>query len=361
MKILLVEDESHTQEILQTALSRQNFLVDQATDGEMAWELIQQFNYDLVLLDVMLPKLDGFSLCRRLRQADNPVLILLLTIRDRLNDKILGFESGADDYLTKPFALPELFARIRSLTRRQATLVPPVLSYGLLSLNLTSRQITYAGQPLKVGRKEYLFLELLLRHPNRVFSRSEIIDRLWSLDQEVPNESTIKSHVRSIRRKLEQVGAKNAIETLYGQGYRLNPELLQSSQSPLSAAPAEHAIQEDSILEQVNQFTAQVWQRAYTKSLQQLNELEQAILSLSKETREEATRPQAIFMAHRLAGALSVFGFDRAAQMLLKIEDMLRQAQVSPDQVPQLLEGVRLVRSELEGQSLAGQENVTLW
>ncbi len=339
MRILLVEDDVHTQEILQVALTEQHFLVDQATDGEMAWEMLQQFAYDLVLLDVMLPRLDGIELCHRLRQAKNPVLIMLLTARDSLTDKLLGLESGADDYLTKPINLQELIAHIRTLTRRHPTAATPVLRCDRLCLNPTSREVTYDGQPLKIGRKEYLILELLLRHPHQVFSRTEVIDRLWSLDQEIPTEATVKSHIRSIRRKLEQVGAEDLIETLYGQGYRLNPALLSPADQPLSA----------SAVEEVNNLTAQVWQRAYAKCLVQITELEQAIASLQAGTLDEPLRQQAIFKAHKLAGSLGVFGFDVAAQLAQQVEDQFRQASISPAIAPQLLCYLQALRLELSG------------
>jgi len=144
------------------------------------------------------------------------------------------------------------------------------LTFERLRLDPVSREVTYDGQLLKIGRKEYLILELLLRHPSLVFNRHDIIDRLWSLDEEVPTEATVKSHVRSIRRKLEQVNASELIETLYGQGYRLNPAFL--------APPTPQLLSAENF--QVDTLTAQVWQRAYAKSLAKLSEIEQAIAAL---------------------------------------------------------------------------------
>jgi len=341
MRILLVEDDNHTLEILQATLAGQNFLVDSSTDGETAWELLQQFSYDLVLLDVMLPKLDGVSLCRRLRQAGNTVFVMLLTTLSTVNDKLQGLESGADDYITKPFHAQELTARIRTLTRRNATAISPVLTYDRLTLDPVSRQVTYDGQPLQIGRKEYLILELLLRHPHQVFSRNEIIDRLWSLDQEIPTEATVKSHIRSIRRKLERVGADDLIETLYCQGYRLNPALgQQPAVQPLSAPD----------LEKIDHLTAQVWQRAYVKSLDKIDELERAIALLQSGKLEESTRQQAVFMAHKLAGSLHVFGFEVAATLLQQVEDRFRQPSIAPTSATQLLQWTQMARLELAGQ-----------
>ncbi|MGE5656929.1 MAG: response regulator [Actinomycetota bacterium] len=341
MRILLVEDDSNTQEVLQAILAGKNFLVDGATDGETAWELLQQFAYDMVLLDVMLPKLDGVNLCRRLRQAKNPILIMLLTVRDSLTDKILGLESGADDYLTKPVQGQELIARIRTLARRSSSVVAEVLTCDRLCLDPVSRQVTYDGQLVKIGRKEYLILELLLRHPHQVFSRSEIIDRLWSLDEEIPTEATVKSHIRSIRHKLDRFGAADLIETLYGHGYRLNPAMLKPAVAQTSPEPS---------LEPINTLTAQVWQRAYTKSLDKIAELEQAISLLQAGKLEEAMQQQAVFTAHKLAGSLHLFGFEAAGQLLQQIEEVFRQAIVPPASASQLLQWTQMVRLDLAGQ-----------
>jgi DNA-binding response OmpR family regulator/HPt (histidine-containing phosphotransfer) domain-containing protein len=341
MRILLVEDDNHTLEILQAALTKQNFLVDEASDGETAWELLQQFSYDLVLLDVMLPKLDGISLCRRLRQAENPIMVMLLTHRSSVNDKLAGLESGADDYLTKPFNQQELTARIRALSRRSTAVASPVLTFDRLSLNPTSRQVTYDGQLLKIGRKEYLILELLLRHPQRVFSRYDFIERLWSLDEEIPTEATVKSHIRRIRRKLEEVGATDLIGTLYGQGYRLNPALLSSgTEQSTSLAHTE----------EIENLTAQVWQRAYAKSLGKIAELEQAIALLQVGELDETLAQEAVFVAHKLAGSLHVFGFEVAAQLLQQVEDTFRQQPLSPAIANQLLQWTQMARLELAGQ-----------
>jgi DNA-binding response OmpR family regulator/HPt (histidine-containing phosphotransfer) domain-containing protein len=341
MRILLVEDDNHTLEILQAALTEQNFLVDQASDGEMAWELLQQFSYDLVLLDVMLPKLDGISLCRRLRQAENPVMVMLLSYRSSVNDKLAGLESGADDYLTKPFNQQELTARVRALSRRSTAVTSPVLTFDRLSLDPTSRQVTYDGQMLKIGRKEYLILELLLRHPQQVFSRYDFIDRLWSLDEEIPTEATVKSHIRRIRRKLEEVGAGDLIETLYGQGYRLNPALLSPGTEqpmPLTETKA------------IEDLTTQVWQRAYARSLDKISELERAIALLQADRLDESLSQEAIFVAHKLAGSLHIFGFEAAANLLQRIEDTFRQKPLSPATANQLLQWTQMARLELAGQ-----------
>ncbi|HEY9657315.1 MAG TPA: response regulator transcription factor, partial [Allocoleopsis sp.] len=234
MRILLVEDDENLAKALADILTKHNYLVDVSTDGEIAWEMIHVVDYDLVLLDVNLPKLDGIMLCRRLRDRNQQVLVMLMTVRDSVTDKLLGLESGADDYLVKPLDMQELLARIRVLSRRFSESSTPLFTCGKLRLNPHMREISYDGNTIPFSRKEYLLIELFLQHPHRVFSRSDIVDHLWSLDN-LPTEDTVKSHIRRIRRKLGEVGAEDLIETLYGHGYRINPLFLKQS-------PSSHAL-----------------------------------------------------------------------------------------------------------------------
>ncbi|WP_416667665.1 response regulator transcription factor [Egbenema bharatensis] len=163
MRILLVEDDENLANALAVILHKHNYLVDVAPDGEMAWEMLHIIDYDLVLLDVNLPKLDGIGLCRRLRAHDRQVPVMLMTVRDSVTDKLLGLESGADDYLVKPFDMQELLARIRILSRRFSEPTTAVLSCGSIRLNPQMREIAYDGTVLPFSRKEYLLIELFLR------------------------------------------------------------------------------------------------------------------------------------------------------------------------------------------------------
>jgi DNA-binding response OmpR family regulator len=221
MRILLVEDDICLAETLAEALSDQLYTVDLASDGESAWEYAKILEYDLLLLDVMLPELDGISLCQRLRSHRQQMPILMLTACDTVSDKITGLDAGADDYIIKPVDLGELFARIRALLRRGSTSTLPVLEWEKLQLNPSTYEVSYGNQPLNLTRKEYSILELLLRNGRRVLSRSVIIDHIWQLDAP-PDENTIKVHIRSLRQKLRTAGASQAlIETVHGVGYRL--------------------------------------------------------------------------------------------------------------------------------------------
>ena len=223
MKLLLVEDDERVAEALAEDLTDQNYVVDVASDGEAGWELVEVFAYDLLLLDVALPKLSGVSLCERLRSCGYSMPILLLTGRDTSEDKIMGLDAGADDYVVKPFDLQELAARIRALLRRGGSTMPPVLEWGDLNLDPGTCEVTYVGQPLHLTPKEYCLLELFLRHGRRVFSRSAILEQLWSFESP-PEEETVKAHIKGLRQKLKLVGAPvDFIETVYGLGYRLTP------------------------------------------------------------------------------------------------------------------------------------------
>lgn len=221
MRILLVEDDECFAAALAEALSDQWYVVDVAKDGEVGWAQAQALNYDLILLDVMLPKLDGISLCKRLRTHSYGSPILMMTALDTSYDKVMGLDAGADDYVVKPIDLPELLARVRALLRRGITSPSPVLEWDGLKLDPSTYEVFYQNHPLRLTPKEYSILELFLRSGRRVLSRSLLIEHVWSLDAP-PTEDTVKAHVKSLRNKLKTVGAPNdLIETVHGLGYRL--------------------------------------------------------------------------------------------------------------------------------------------
>ncbi|MGL5076629.1 MAG: response regulator transcription factor [Waterburya sp.] len=222
MKILLVEDDEQLAAALtEVLIDRQNYTVDAVTDGEMGWEFIAATSYDLIILDIMLPKLNGISLCQRLRRTGSMIPVLMLTAKDLSSDRVMGLDAGADDYVVKPFDLPELLARIRALLRRGSVNLLPILEWGDLCLDSSNCQVTYREQPVHLTPKEYGLLDLLLRQQGRLVTRDTIIDRLWTFDNP-PSEETVKVHLKTLRRKLKAVGAPaDLVETVYGFGYRL--------------------------------------------------------------------------------------------------------------------------------------------
>lgn len=225
MKILLVEDDPRIAQAVAEALTDQRYVVELATDGELGLAFAESQAFDLIILDVMLPRLDGITLCRKLRNLGLTTPIVMLTARDTSEDKVLGLDVGADDYVVKPFDLPEFLARIRALLRRGTVAPSSVLAWEKLTLNPDTCDVVYDGVSLALTPKEYSLLELLLRHGSRVLSRSTILEQVWAYD-DMPAEETIKVHVRSLRQKLKVAGAEDRfIENVYGLGYRLNPHL----------------------------------------------------------------------------------------------------------------------------------------
>ncbi len=221
MRILLIEDDDRIAEPLVEHLIHQYHVVDQAQDGITGWEQAMAAPYDLILLDLMLPRLDGITLCQRLRAEGCKALILMLTAKDTTTDKVIGLDAGADDYLVKPFKLQELAARIRALSRRTPDIRSLILTCENLQLDPSTHQVTYAGNLLALTPKEYMLLEVFLRNPTRVFTRSELLDKLWEFE-DISGEETVKTHLRNLRRKIKEAGSDSEfIENVYGIGYRL--------------------------------------------------------------------------------------------------------------------------------------------
>jgi DNA-binding response OmpR family regulator len=220
MRILVVEDDVYLAEVLNEALSDRQYTVDMVGDGEAAWSFIEAWQYDLVVLDVTLPKLDGISFCRRLRDRNFTLPVLMLTARDTVTDKINGLDAGADDYVVKPFDLQELMARIRALLRRGQSITTGLI-WEKLRLNSSTYEVAYDEVGLQLTPKEYALLELLVSSGRRVLSRAGMIERIWSVENQ-PTEETVKTHIKSLRNKLKAAGApEDFVETVHGLGYRL--------------------------------------------------------------------------------------------------------------------------------------------
>lgn len=343
MKILLVEDDNYLAQAVATALTKLHYLVDIAADGEAGWELATAWNYDLILLDVMLPKLDGISLCGRLRQQGYQIPILLLTAKDTGTDKVMGLDAGADDYVVKPFEFEELTARIRALLRRGNSCLPPVLEWGSLRLDPSSCEVTYASQALHLTAKEFSVLELFLRHNQRVFSRGAIIEQLWALE-DPPEEDTIKSYIKSLRRKLTAAGAPNDfIETVYGMGYRLKS--LDSEPECQTTEKESDSAQQEIFLAAV----AKVREEFKNNVGSRIAVLKQATNALKEGKLDSNLCLQAEQEAHKLVGSLGSFGFAHCSQLAQEIEDIFQGKTFdSSEQSLRLWEQVIKLQRELE-------------
>jgi|SRR5438309_825638 len=221
MRLLLVEDERRLAHLIRGLLEDENHAVDVAYDGEEALEFARAGSYDVIILDVMLPVLDGIEVSRRLRARHDRTPVLMLTARTEVDDRVAGLDAGADDYLTKPFAFAELLARIRALSRRDVpATVGNTLFAGELSLNLKSREVRVGEREVKLTPKEFSLLEYLMRHPNQVLSGQQIADHVWSYDFDgLTNRVAV--YISYLRRKLEEAGGADLIQTVHGIGYRL--------------------------------------------------------------------------------------------------------------------------------------------
>ncbi len=225
MKILVVEDDPLIRLSLRDMLKAWGYACDHAEDGELAWELALQYEYDLILLDLNLPKLDGLSLCRRLRaRLERQPLILMLTARDSSFDKVTGLDEGADDYMVKPFDPDVLRARLKALLRRADRPMQLSSHWGPLDLERGGQGAHYGGRPLQFTATEHRILETLLQSGGSTCSKEKILNAAWTLT-ESPGEESVKTHIKNIRSKLSLVGAPaDLIETVYGIGFRLNPD-----------------------------------------------------------------------------------------------------------------------------------------
>ncbi|NJL46121.1 MAG: response regulator transcription factor [Leptolyngbyaceae cyanobacterium SM2_3_12] len=221
MRILLVEDDPLLAVSLSEALEAQHYTVDVAQDGAMAWQQMTLLPYDLMLMDVTLPQVNGLTLCQRMRSQGLASPVLMLTARDTSADKVAGLDAGADAYMVKPVDLGELIAQIRALLRRGQMAPSPALQWGALQLNPLTYDVTFQGNPIRLTPKEFAILELLMRHGRRVVSRHFMLESIWAL-ADPPGEETVKAHLKALRHKLRQAGAgRHFIETVHGLGYRL--------------------------------------------------------------------------------------------------------------------------------------------
>lgn len=216
MRILVVEDEHLLANSIKKGLVQERYAVDVAYTGPDGLDLAVSEDYDLIILDLMLPGLDGLSICRQLRAKNIHTPVLILTARGQIADKVTGLDAGADDYLTKPFSFAELLARIRALSRRPKKVTPPDLTLADLNLNPQTFEVTKSGKRVSLSGKEFSLLEYLLRHPRQILSKDQIISHVWDYDADVlPN--TVEVYIKSLRRKI----GPDLIQTVRGFGYKL--------------------------------------------------------------------------------------------------------------------------------------------
>ena len=221
MKILIVEDEHLIATSIKKGLEQEHYTVDVAFDGIEGYDLAASGDYDIILLDLMLPGLDGLSICQKLRSEDIHTPILMLTAKSQLDDKVKGFDCGADDYLTKPFAFEELLARIRALGRRPQQSTSQILTVADLTMDTTNYQVKRGLKEISLSSKEYSLLECLVRHTGQILNKDQIIQHVWSYESDIlPN--TVEVYIRNLRQKIDKPFKKKLIQTIRGFGYKIS-------------------------------------------------------------------------------------------------------------------------------------------
>lgn len=221
MRILIIEDDEKIADAVSRTLTEQRYSVDIANDGELGEYLAETNDYDLIILDLLLPKVDGWQVCRNLRRENVTSPILMLTALDSVDDKIRGLDEGADDYLTKPFHIGELLARVRSLVRRLSDQKSAVLQIADLTLDTARRTATRSGQPISLSAKEFAMLEYFMLNKDKLLTRDMISEHVWDMNFD-PQSNIIESYVRFLRQKIDKGFSPQLIHTLRGSGYKLS-------------------------------------------------------------------------------------------------------------------------------------------
>jgi len=411
MKILLVEDDTFMSAALAKMLAANHYTIALAADGQTGLEKAIAVEYDLILLDLQIPKLDGINLCRQLRSQGYHKPILLLTAKDSNADIVAGLDAGADDYVIKPYAPEALLARIRALLRRsgESASPPSTLTWGELCLDLTSGKVTLGEQVIPLTATEYNLLELFLDNPNRIFSRNAILDRLWGFD-DAPSERTIVTHVKDIRKKLKAGGlTEDILETIYGMGYRLKPapkEAASGSRACFQTSPSDSdpphaplltrgensvkvphppnpplgrgdfrnegdlggspglktdpkiaATQADNSkkhtpsaedIATANRVLARFRDSYKKRVAAQIAVLEQAHTALLAGSLDEQLQQAATHEAHKLAGSMATFGYPEGSKLGRAVEHLLMNDRtLTPDEVSRFSQLVAALQQEL--------------
>ena len=223
MRLLLAEDEKEMADALEAVLKHNRYLVDTVSNGTDAYDWIRNTDYDGVILDIMMPQMSGLEVLERIRREGNPVPVLLLTAKSEVDDKVQGLDLGADDYLTKPFAMKELLARIRAMTRRKPQITANLLQIGELVLNRETFQLEYKNKSLYLGKKEYQMMELFMENPGIFISQEQIFSRIWGYNS-VTNSQVVWVNISYLRKKIADLQAPFVIKAQRGTGYRLEEQ-----------------------------------------------------------------------------------------------------------------------------------------
>lgn len=314
MRALLVEDDKKMAFSIQSYLIKELETVDIIESGEKIIELIETNNYDLLILDVLLPKKNGIDICREIRQAELTIKILFITALQSQQDKIRAFESGADDYLIKPFDYQELLLRVKALINRQKKAKSQIIRWGNIVMDLETKEVQYLGKTLNLTPTEFDILQIFLYSPQQVFEVDQIIDKIWDMET-IPTHSTFRSHIKSLRRKIEQYGGKkDTIKTVYGMGYRLC-ELENNSSIVQNDTPPQKIENDD-----LNSFIAELWAESKPEIEGDFKILNNYVNDRKSGTNQETS----VRIAHNLIGFLGNIGFAEVSQNFRIIEQNLK-------------------------------------
>lgn len=330
MKILLVEDDLHSAAILLQLLAESHYTIDAVADAKTAWQYVEAYDYNLIILDVILPDSDGLGLCAKLRNEGYTIPVLLLTAKDSTSDRVMGLEAGADDYVVKPYHFQELVARIRALLRRYHEGDTLIQEFGWngLRLDLKTNIVTYKQQPLRLTQKEYGLLEIFLRHPQQIFSRSALIDQVWSAG-DFPSEEAVTTHIKGLRQKLKAAGLQvDPIESVYGLGYRLKAAPIQATAEPMAISPlANEPIIDKNISSldkaRVQEVIAIMSQKLIASLPETIAMFRRVAIALEQDELGADLRYEGYMLAHRLIGSLGSLGFPEGSAIARQLEVML--------------------------------------
>lgn len=323
MRILIVEDDEFVSHILKKQLSARRYAVDIAKDGKEGFDYAEAAPYDLIILDVQLPKLNGVHLCQKLRQSKFTTPILMLTAQTDISLKVNALDSGADDYLTKPFHHDELLSRVRALLRRSHDSGSPLLLWGKLQLDPSNLAVSYDNSPLTLTPKEFGLLELFLRNPKRIFKSDAILQSLWDF-ADFPSEETVRTHIKRLRYKLKSFGVEDILETVYGMGYRLSKPPLPSEKP--SCGDDKLVDGEDPSSLEVRYHVQHLWKtQLRDRALERIGVLEKAIMGITQGELPDELYENAVQIAHKFAGSLGMFGLSQASAEAREIEQLLHQ------------------------------------
>ena len=350
VKILSIENDHIIAAALMGLMTQQHYIVESVQDVNWAWQLLKQSQYDLIVMDVTLPELNGISLCNRIRSHSIKTPIVIIANEGPMSEKTVGLDAGADDYLVKPFHPEELCARIRALLRRSVPATDMFcFDWGNLHLNPVSAEVRHCSDVLPLTPKEFALLELFLRNPQQVFSCSLILDKIWPYP-DAPSEEAVRTHIKGLRQKLKAGGIqRDPIETVYGMGYRLgeapidlscpvvnspenSPESLSEITPKTANIPAPKSSSEDTDTmairktdpEPTQALIRQIWMQSYDRIQFQIETVQAGINSLLNPEFQATADSQCLVAAqreaHTLSGSLEIFGFMKASKIAEHIE-----------------------------------------